>query len=208
MEVTDEIRSRDLCQQAEWLVPSVRRPRSRDSAASLPQRAQVIYPIARHIDTSKRYGEKFTLILDSAVHNSYIRMMARPRKFNRDAALRKAIETFWAKGFAATSTDELLAAMRIGRQSLYNAFGDKRQLYLEALRTYQQRSTGVPMARLRKPTSPIEGIRDMLVGLAPEDNATRLLGCMGVGWTFASSGRRLQLAELRLKVAPVLYECS
>ncbi|WP_155737462.1 TetR/AcrR family transcriptional regulator, partial [Agrobacterium tumefaciens] len=63
--------------------------------------------------------------------------MARPREFDRDAALEKALRVFWSKGFAATSTDDLREAMGIGRQSLYGAFGDKRKLYLEALDAYQ-----------------------------------------------------------------------
>jgi TetR/AcrR family transcriptional repressor of nem operon len=59
--------------------------------------------------------------------------MARPREFDREEALERATGVFWAKGYASTSTDDLLTAMGIGRQSLYNAFQDKRALYLEAL---------------------------------------------------------------------------
>ena len=57
------------------------------------------------------------------------------------------MQVFWAKGFAATSTEDLVAAMRIGRQSLHNAFGDKRRLYLEALEAYQ-RTTPEAVGRL------------------------------------------------------------
>ena len=56
--------------------------------------------------------------------------MAIPREFDREIALERATGIFWAKGYASTSTEDLLAAMGIGRQSLYNAFGDKRALYL------------------------------------------------------------------------------
>jgi len=49
--------------------------------------------------------------------------MARPREFDRDAALKRAMSVFWAKGYAGTSTDDLLEAMSIGRQSMYGAFG-------------------------------------------------------------------------------------
>src|SRR6202030_156629 len=65
-------------------------------------------------------------------------LMARPREFDREEALECATGVFWAKGYASTSTDELLAAMGIGRQSLYNTFQDKRALYLEALERYQR----------------------------------------------------------------------
>ena len=47
--------------------------------------------------------------------------MARPREFDREEALERATGVFWAKGYASTSTDDLLT-------SLYNAFQDKRAL--------------------------------------------------------------------------------
>lgn len=106
--------------------------------------------------------------------------MARPREFDRDAALGAAMELFWEKGFAATSTDHLVKAMGIGRQSLYNAFGDKRQLYIEVLQAYQQRSIGGHLKRLDDPASPLEGILALLDGLAPRDRRLRALGCFGV----------------------------
>jgi len=106
--------------------------------------------------------------------------MARPRKFDRDVALEKALRVFWAKGFAATSTDDLREAMGIGRQSLYGAFGDKRKLYLEALDAYQQRTTSGHLKRLSE-GDPIEGIESLLTGVVAEDDEERALGCMGVG---------------------------
>jgi len=62
--------------------------------------------------------------------------MARPKEFDRDEALQKAIGVFCDKGYAAASTDELMRAMKISRQSMYDTFGDKRRLYLEAYRRY------------------------------------------------------------------------
>ncbi|MBZ9655804.1 TetR family transcriptional regulator [Phyllobacterium lublinensis] len=107
--------------------------------------------------------------------------MARPREFDRDAVLDKALRVFWAKGFAGTSTDDLREAMGIGRQSLYGAFGNKRALYLEALATYQQRTNAGHLKRLRDPVSPLKGIEDLLTGLVSNDDCERALGCMGVG---------------------------
>ncbi|MFK4870514.1 TetR/AcrR family transcriptional regulator [Novosphingobium sp. ZW T3_23] len=132
--------------------------------------------------------------------------MARPREFDRDAALQKAIDVFWAKGFAATTTDDLKDAMGIGRQSLYNAFGDKRQLYVEALRTYQRGTTSGHLHRLIEPASPIAGIEELLVGLIDEDDDRRLLGCMGVGSVSEFGSADPELTALREKVAPVLHE--
>jgi len=107
--------------------------------------------------------------------------MVRPREFDRDAALERATRVFWAKGFASTSTEDLLTAMGIGRQSMYNAFGDKRSLYMEVLQTYQQDMLGMHLKRLNGESSPLEGVRALLRGLAPSDSAQRALGCLGVG---------------------------
>jgi TetR/AcrR family transcriptional repressor of nem operon len=48
------------------------------------------------------------------------------------------MQLFWVKGFEATSLDELLAVMKIGRQSLYDTFGDKRALFMEAPVQYRE----------------------------------------------------------------------
>ncbi len=63
--------------------------------------------------------------------------MARPRSFDSDSVLDKAVETFRAKGFDGTSLEDLEKATGLRRASLYGAFGDKRALYLAALNRYQ-----------------------------------------------------------------------
>ncbi len=63
----------------------------------------------------------------------------RPRSFDRGRALERAMHVFWRQGYEATSVSELTRAMRINPPSLYAAFGDKEQLYLEALGRYHQR---------------------------------------------------------------------
>jgi TetR/AcrR family transcriptional regulator, transcriptional repressor for nem operon len=62
--------------------------------------------------------------------------MARPKAFDRDRALTRALELFQAKGYEATSIQDLVDAMGIGRQSLYDTFGDKEALYRETLERY------------------------------------------------------------------------
>jgi len=67
--------------------------------------------------------------------------VARPREFDRDEALAKAIKVFASHGFEGASTETLLNGMGISRQSMYDTFGDKRRLYLEALQRYSSEST-------------------------------------------------------------------
>lgn len=62
--------------------------------------------------------------------------MARPREFDRNEVLEKAMQVFWTKGFERTSVRDLVAAMGINRGSLYDTFGDKEALYLTALERY------------------------------------------------------------------------
>ncbi len=57
----------------------------------------------------------------------------RPRKFNEDEALNGAMQLFWKKGLSATSLDDLAKAMNMNRPSIYNAFGNKENLYRKAL---------------------------------------------------------------------------
>jgi AcrR family transcriptional regulator len=131
--------------------------------------------------------------------------MARPRKFDRELALERATGVFWAKGYTSTSTEDLLAAMGIGRQSLYNAFGDKRALYLEALERYQRATNSGHLQRLKTPVSPVTGIEALLLGLIAEDDDRRAMGCMGVGAVSEFGARDPALAELRARVSPVLF---
>lgn len=62
----------------------------------------------------------------------------RPRLFDRDEALKRAMELFWAKGFGGTSLVDLTAAMGINAPSLYAAFGSKEQLFNEAVALYDR----------------------------------------------------------------------
>jgi AcrR family transcriptional regulator len=130
--------------------------------------------------------------------------MVRPREFDRDHALDRAMRVFWAKGYAWTSTDDLLAAMKIGRQSLYNAFGDKRKLYLEALDAYQRASNSGHLTRLNSCSSPLGGIEALLFGLIAEDDRARALGCMGVSAIGEFGTADQELVKLRGNAATTL----
>ena len=62
--------------------------------------------------------------------------MARPRAFNEEEVIDKAVEVFWAKGYEATSMQDLIDAMGIQRGSLYGTFGGKQNLFLKSLKRY------------------------------------------------------------------------
>ncbi|WP_033188787.1 MULTISPECIES: TetR/AcrR family transcriptional regulator [Nocardiaceae] len=131
--------------------------------------------------------------------------MPRTRKFDVDAATRAAAEVFWSCGYAGASTDSLLGAMGIGRQSLYSTFGSKRDLYLRCLRQYGEDTTVAHVARLTAPDDPVDGIREMLHGLVSDDDNLRARGCFAVaataefGRTDSDVARELGRPEQRLR---------
>jgi AcrR family transcriptional regulator len=66
----------------------------------------------------------------------------RPRSFDPDQVLDRARAVFWNLGYAATSLDDLAAATGLNRPSLYAAFGDKRALYVAALKRTREEALG------------------------------------------------------------------
>lgn len=78
----------------------------------------------------------------------------RPKGFDEQAVLERAMLTFWRKGFNGASMSLLLREMGISRQSLYDTFGDKRRLFLRSLELYQDRE--------------VAAITKLLAGLEPE----------------------------------------
>jgi len=82
--------------------------------------------------------------------------MARPREFDTDSALERAMKAFWAKGYKATSLDELCAATGLSRSSLYAAFGGKRELLHRSLDRYQEQAAARVTAALARP-GPVRG---------------------------------------------------
>src|SRR5580700_8840139 len=65
------------------------------------------------------------------------RRRGRPRAYQPEIALGKALDLFRKDGFAATSLDDLSAATGMNRPSLYGAFGDKRELYIKSYQRYR-----------------------------------------------------------------------
>ncbi|WP_329057903.1 TetR/AcrR family transcriptional regulator [Amycolatopsis sp. NBC_01480] len=60
----------------------------------------------------------------------------RPREFDKDKTLARALELFWSRGYGATSIQDLVDVLAVERGSLYGTFGDKRRFYLDAVRLY------------------------------------------------------------------------
>ena len=66
--------------------------------------------------------------------------MARPKEFDRQQALERAMRLFWSQGYSATSLAQLLETTEIGRSSFYASFRDKRSLFIEVLQLFSERT--------------------------------------------------------------------
>jgi AcrR family transcriptional regulator len=106
--------------------------------------------------------------------------MARQKEFDRDKALESALVTFRKNGFGATTTDALRLAMGIGRQSFYDTFKGKREIYLEALRKYNSDRVLGFFEIFRKSGSPLKALEGMLTSISIESPKDRTLACLGV----------------------------
>jgi TetR/AcrR family transcriptional regulator, transcriptional repressor for nem operon len=67
--------------------------------------------------------------------------MPRNKAFQEEEVIERAMQVFWKKGYNATSMEDLVTGMGINRASLYDTFGDKKQLFLKILKFYQIQST-------------------------------------------------------------------
>jgi len=105
--------------------------------------------------------------------------MGRPKTFDEDTALAAAAQLFWSNGYDGTSMVQLEDGMGMGRQSIYNAFGDKRELFLKALERYVQENGAQVESTLRAPGRGLEAIQrhfEHLVAFGTGDGPRR--GCL------------------------------
>jgi len=88
------------------------------------------------------------------------------------------MEIFWAKGYAATGMAELQEQMGIGRKSLYDTFGNKRQLFIKALQLYSDKVVGQMFSELKKEGSPLGNVRRLMRALQEQHSKPESKGCL------------------------------
>lgn len=91
--------------------------------------------------------------------------MARPKEFDAETALLRAMDLFWRQGFAATSLSQLVTCMGISRQSLYDTYGDKNRLFLAALDRYCADLAAHLLGPLLKPGAGLAALHQASVAL-------------------------------------------
>lgn len=113
--------------------------------------------------------------------------MGRPREFDVDEALERAMQVFWERGYEGVSLTDLTRAMGITKPSLYAAFGDKKELFRKALARYTEGPADYGTRALEEPTA--RGVAEAILRGAVR-TTTRPggpAGCLGVQGALASS---------------------
>lgn len=126
----------------------------------------------------------------------------RPRSFDADDALERAMQLFWQQGYESTSIADLTKAMNINPPSLYAAFGDKERLFLAAVARYGKRMGGKPAEILGAAPTAREAVQSLLEKAAHEfTDRSHPPGCMIItAATNCSAGAaqvQRMLADLR-----------
>ncbi len=106
-------------------------------------------------------------------------MAPRSRQFDPDTALDAAMQVFWRQGYEATTIQDLVDEMGINRFSLYDTFGDKHRLFLDACRLYRSRMEDVRLHELEQSQTGLTAIRDFFYdAIETFDRPTGPYGCL------------------------------
>jgi TetR/AcrR family transcriptional repressor of nem operon len=107
--------------------------------------------------------------------------VARPKAFDPDAVLERALELFWERGYEATSMADLVEHLGLARSSIYGTFGGKHELYLRALDRYREQRDPDLVRMLSQPGPVLPAVRALVEAYA-EQSAGEVprRGCMVV----------------------------
>ena len=119
------------------------------------------------------------------------------KQFNIDEALGKAMEAFWARGYEATSMQDLVDCMGINRGSIYATFGDKRGLFIQALQRYDaihRHDWAEAISLTRSPREAIIGIFEDAIEVVL--NSGVRMGCLLVNTALELSPHDAEISRI------------
>ncbi len=102
----------------------------------------------------------------------------RPRSFDEDEVLERAMNLFWLRGYEGLGLSELLEHMQISRQSLYDTFGSKRGLFVRAVEHYRSTQLAQALALLDREGSQIENVKAVVRFFEALATDQRCRGCL------------------------------
>ncbi|MCZ7426727.1 TetR/AcrR family transcriptional regulator [Micromonospora sp. WMMA1949] len=113
--------------------------------------------------------------------------LGRPREFDIDEALERAMQVFWARGYDGTSLTDLTSAMGITKSSMYAAFGNKEQLFRKAVQRYAEGPASYVTRALREPTARAVAETFLRGAVRTTTSPGRPAGCLSVQGALALS---------------------
>ena len=123
--------------------------------------------------------------------------MARNREFDINEALTSAMGLFWLNGYSNTSLDSLLESMDIGKGSFYQAFDNKRDLYIQTLNLYKNQTRGF-FESISSNGKGIKRLRNYFMGLIDEMYNEDFIqrGCFLCNASIENSGKDKEITEI------------
>ncbi len=142
------------------------------------------------------YNDRLVHLSGMAQAGSALSLRGRPREFDPDEVVDRAMNVFWSNGYHGTSLPDLLKATKLSRGSLYAAYGDKRGIFLLALDRYIEQS----LARLDEELDPrrgaLESLRTCLSGyIERTTGAAGRRGCFVVATAMELAGQDPEISN-------------
>lgn len=131
----------------------------------------------------------------------------KPLSFDRELVLKKAMEKFWTRGYEGIGMTELLDQMGIQRQSFYNTFGSKRDVFLEAIDLYGKSVLSKITDELEREGNPIENIERVFQFWEDTMKKGHCFGCF-IGNSIAEFGPHDQELRVVLKLNLEMLESA
>jgi AcrR family transcriptional regulator len=125
--------------------------------------------------------------------------MPRPKEFDEQQVLDAAIDVFREHGYEGSSAEMLVAAMGVGRQSLYDTFGDKWRLYCSSLRRYVAAQTEAHIVALSSKARAVDGIKELIERVIAD-----AAPCLGVSSVCEFGRSRGELLKIRHAAAQTI----
>src|SRR5687767_2793996 len=101
----------------------------------------------------------------------------RPKDFDENVVLDKAIDLFWKQGYEATNLDQLLAVMKMGKGSMYHNFGNKREVFKLALNRFMHNFSTSFSAEISRSKDPVKFIKGFFMSIAKQEETDHHKGC-------------------------------
>lgn len=120
----------------------------------------------------------------------------RPREFDETVVLETLMKLFWESGYRGTGMDRVCRETGLSRQSLYNAFGDKRELFRLAILHYRATRLSGLLTLLKSPDKPLEAVRTVLGHFRKQVAEHNHNGCLVANALTEISGSDPELEKL------------